>query len=262
MSLLWADHTWTEIQALLDRQTPERPLVTILPAGATEAHGPHLPLQTDRVIALAMARRGAEILAEHGITARVLPPLDYTAAPFARGFSGTVSVRPETVTALVVDLGTALALQGVKVLALANAHLDPAHLGALYAARKALTESSETVGLRIVFPDVTRKPWALRLTEEFQSGACHAGQYEGSIVMASRPELVRNGVRTSLETRPISLSQAIRNGLTSFEEAGGKEAYFGDPAAASRQEGLATIQTLGEILAEAIRSEAILSDVS
>ena len=40
----WADLTWTDVQALLDAQTAERPLIAILPAGATEAHGPHLPL--------------------------------------------------------------------------------------------------------------------------------------------------------------------------------------------------------------------------
>ena len=39
---------------------------------------------------------------------------------------------------------------------------------------------ADAVPMRIVVPDVTRKPWALRLTDEFKSGACHAGQYEES----------------------------------------------------------------------------------
>lgn len=230
-------------------------MIAILPTGATEAHGPHLPLQTDRVIAQAMADRSAEILAEEGLPVLVLPPLDYTAAPFARGFVGTISVRPETVTALVVDIAAALARQGVGVLALANAHLDPAHLGALYAAREEIHRQPENPPLRVVFPDVTRRPWALRLTEEFKSGACHAGRYEGSIVMAARPDLVRDDVRAGLEPHLTSLSDAIRNGVGSFEAAGGEDAYFGDPAAASADEGRRTIQILGEILAESVRSE-------
>ncbi|MDA8019097.1 MAG: creatininase family protein [Thermoanaerobaculia bacterium] len=250
----WADLTWKEIQTLLERQTPEAPLVAILPCGATEAHGRHLPLQTDRIIANAMAERGAGILKENGLSALVLPPLDYTAAPFARGFAGTLSVRPETVTALVVDVGLALARQGARVLVFANAHFDPAHLGALYEAIEELTGRQDASDLRIIFPDVTRKRWASRLTDEFQSGACHAGRYEGSIVLAARRDLVRDEIRRDLPPRPVSLSEAIRRGQTSFEQAGGAEAYFGDPAAASAEEGHATIQTLGEILFEAVRA--------
>jgi creatinine amidohydrolase len=253
MSRHWADLTWTEVRALLDRQTDASPLVAILPAGATEAHGPHLPLQTDRVIAIAMAERGADELERRGVTARVLPPLDFTAAPFARGFPGTISVRPETVTALVVDVGVALASQGVRILALANAHLDPAHLGALYAAIQQL-ETLDAAAIRVIFPDITRKPWALRLTDEFRSGACHAGRYEASVVMAYRPDLVHLEVQRRLPANPTSLSDAIRAGKDRFESAGGDQAYFGDPATASREEGDSTAAILGEIVAEAVRS--------
>src|SRR5207245_1147983 len=86
-----------------------------------------------------------------------------------------------------------LARHGLSLLAVANAHLDPAHLGAIEAA---VTQIRRADGARIVFPDVTKKPWAVRLTEEFRSGACHAGQYESSIVLAARPELVRDAGAT------------------------------------------------------------------
>ena len=152
-------------------------------------------------------------------------------------------------TALLTDIATALASHGARWLVFANAHFDPLHLGSLYAARKAI----EAEGLlKVIFPDVTRKPWALRLSEEFKSGACHAGQYEGSVVLARRPELVREDVRRELAANPRSLSTAIRDGLGTFEEAGGPEAYFGDPAAATAEEGQETVEILGEILAEAV----------
>jgi creatinine amidohydrolase len=107
----------------------------------------------------------------------------------------------------------------------------------------------------VAFPDLTYKPWVLRLTEEFQSGACHAGSFEGSVVMAARPDLVREKIRRSLEPNPQSLSVAIREGKNTFEEAGGDQAYFGEPAAASVEEGRRTIEILGEILAEAVLAE-------
>jgi creatinine amidohydrolase len=107
--------------------------------------------------------------------------------------------------------------------------------------------------LPIAFPNLARKPWASRLTEEFRSGACHAGRFEGSIVLAVRPELVRDTVRRTLAPNPASLSTAIRSGAATFEEAGGPRAYFGWPADATAEEGRATVETLGEILAEAVR---------
>src|SRR5947199_7898298 len=82
--------------------------VAILPVGAVEAHGPHLPLATDVIIAETMARAAAARLATHGYDAVLLPPLAYTAAEFAAGFPGTVSLRPGTVTALLLDLARSL----------------------------------------------------------------------------------------------------------------------------------------------------------
>ena len=72
-----AELTWEEVRDLERART-----VAILPVGALEAHGPHLPLATDVIIARAMARAGAERLAARGIGAVLLPPLPYTAAPF------------------------------------------------------------------------------------------------------------------------------------------------------------------------------------
>ncbi len=244
-------------------------VVALLPVGAVEAHGPHLPLETDGVIAGAMAEAAAERLADAGWQPLLLPPLPYAAAPFAAAFPGTVSVRGETVTALIVEIGRSLAASGVSALGIANAHLDPAHLASLHAAVETLrsrlsapppsggrARSAATSPFAVAFPDLTRKPWALRLGAEFVSGACHAGRYESSVVMASRPELVREELRRRLPPNPASLSRAIREGKASFEEAGGPEAYFGWPAEASAEEGRRTIAVLGEILAEAVLAEA------
>ncbi|MGQ0720329.1 MAG: creatininase family protein, partial [Candidatus Eiseniibacteriota bacterium] len=162
--------TWEEAAALAAGKW-----IAVLPVGAVEAHGPHLPLGTDVIIARAMARAGAAKLVERGAEVVLLPPLAFTAAPFAEGFAGTLSLDPERVAAYVVELGRALRRNGARALVLANSHLDPAHLGALSAAAETLRGSD---GLATIFPDLTRKPWALRLGEEFRSGACHAGRFE------------------------------------------------------------------------------------
>jgi len=236
--------TWEEVRDL-DRATA----VALLPVGALEAHGPHLPLATDVIIAEAMARRAAEKLAARGREAVLLPVLAYTAAGFAAGFPGTVSLAPGSVTSAVVEIARSLTRHGFAALALANAHLDPAHLASLEAA---VAASRDENLLRVVSPDITRKPWVERLTDEFRSGACHAGRYESSVVLAVRPDLVRDGIRRGLPANPRSLSTAIRSGQRSFEEAGGPRAYFGAPADAGADEGEHTIEALGSILADAV----------
>jgi creatinine amidohydrolase len=239
--------TWEEVRRL-DRSRS----VAILPVGAVEAHGPHLPLNTDVVIAGAMASAGAKRLAARGHSPVILPALVYTAAGFAAGFPGTVSVEPETVSRLIVDIARALGRQGFTLLAIANAHLDPVHLAALERAGAQIREASL---LRFAFPNLARRPWAPRLTEEFRTGACHAGQFETSILLASAPDLVRREISAVLAPNPASLSHAIEAGMHTFEEAGGPRAYFGDPAAATREEGEQTIETLGAILEEAVMAE-------
>jgi creatinine amidohydrolase len=235
--------TWPELAEI-----PRGRIVAILPAGATEAHGPHLPLSTDVIIAEAMAREAAARLMTRGVDVVLLPPLTCTPAPFAAGFPGTLSIRPDTLTAQVVDMGRSLMAHGIRTLAVANAHLDPAHLGALHAAGETLAAEAA----RWVFPDITRRALAQRLTPEFRSGACHAGCFETSIILATRPDLVDDDARRGLPPVEHSLPVAIQQGKKTFEEVGGDQAYFGDPAAATAEEGAASIVELGRILEEAV----------
>lgn len=118
--------TWEEVRDL-DRAGA----VGVLPVGAVEAHGPHLPLSTDVIIAEAMARACADELEAASRTALVLPPLWYSSAGFAAGFPGTISVTGAVVSSTIVDVARSLGEQDVATLAVANAHLDPGHLAAL-----------------------------------------------------------------------------------------------------------------------------------
>jgi len=240
----WAELTWEEVRDL------DRPrTAALIPVGAIEAHGPHLPLATDVILAEAMAEAAAARLESQGHPAIVLPAVPFAAAPFGAGFPGTISVDPEGVRRMLLDLARELTRQGFAALGIANAHLDPAHLETLAAVRSAAADEEL---LPIACPDLTRKPWALRLGEEFQTGACHAGRYEGSVVLAVRPDLVREKVARGLAPNPASLSRAIRSGARTFEDAGGPRAYFGWPADATAEEGAQTIDALGAILAEAV----------
>ena len=236
--------TWPEV-----RDLPADRTVAVLPTGAIEAHGPHLPLGTDGIIAEAMARAGAERLSERGFTVLVLPPIVWTPALFAAEFAGTLHTPAEATTMVVTGVVRSLAQHGVRVTAIANAHHDPAHVQAL---RVAVGAISARGGATLVFPDLTRRRWAQRLTAEFKSGACHAGRYEGSIVLAERPDLVRQDLMSALAPNPRSIVAAMREGSLTFTQAGGADAYFGFPAEATAEEGRQIVATLGTILEEAV----------
>lgn len=235
-----ASMTWTEV-----RELPPSQCMALLPVGAMEAHGPHLPLTTDVIIAQGMARNAATRLGKQGQRCVLLEPLVYTTAPFARAFPGTISLRESTAKALLTDIATQVLDQGFAKLVICNAHLDPSHIRVLRAFEAEFAP-------RVLFPDVTRRVYAAQLGEEFQSGACHAGQYESSMVLARKPSWVRTASMRSLPDNPRSLVEAMRAGKDDFVESGGPEAYFGSPAKASAQEGRARIAQLGDIVLQAL----------
>jgi creatinine amidohydrolase len=239
-----ASLTWPAV-----RELPAGRTVAVLPTGAIEAHGPHLPLGTDVIIAEAMARAGAERLASRGLEVLLLPALALTSAPFAAEFAGTLNTPAKATTLLVVGAMQSLAAHGVRVVVIANAHHDPAHVLAL---RSAVSQAAASGYGTLIFPDLTRRRWAAYLTDEFRSGACHAGRYEGSIVLAARPDLVRRDVMATLAANPHSIIDAMHRGDVTFTQAGGPEAYFGFPAEATAEEGGQIIETLGTILEQAV----------
>lgn len=222
------------------------PVVGLLPTGATEAHGPHLPLATDVVISSEACCRAAQLVAERGGRALVLPPLAYAVTDYAGAFAGTISLPLETARLLVRDVILGAVRTGFAGVVICNAHLEPDNLHALSEAMQLAIER----GARASFPDVTKKPHALRLGDEFKSGACHAGRYETSLVLAAGAS-VRTDRAKELPPNPASLSRAIRDGKKTFAEAGGPDAYFGWPADATKGEGDQLYGELADIFATA-----------
>lgn len=238
------DLTWKEASDAIKRGA-----VMILPVGSTEAHGPHLPLATDVIISEEMSRRAAIKLAEKGIAAFVLPPVAYSVTDFSADFTGTISIRKETATALIRDICVSLYGQGARLVAVANSHLEPEHITSISAG---LEQVEQETGRAVAFPDKRRRKWAATLTEEFRRGDCHAGSYETSLVLAARPELVREEVREKLERVPISIAEKIREGARTFNEAGGVQAYFGNPREASVEEGETSYAALSDMIVASV----------
>jgi creatinine amidohydrolase len=243
-SIHFADLTSPRARALLDAGPAP---VLLLPVGAVEPHGPHAPLRTDSIISLAVSERAAtELAGDRKVRALVLPEIAFGVTRYSVAFTGAVTISEATLTALILEICASLQAQGFRHIVLVNSHFEPAHVATLrQAAEKA------AVG----FLDLTRRALAEQLTEEFQSGAAHAGRYETSLVLATRPELVESDVMRRLPALRVNMPAAMADGRTDFLAMGMDRAYCGAPAEATAREGDTTLATLAGLLIDLIRTQ-------
>lgn len=231
-----------------ERRSPQAGLVgawALLPFGSCEAHGPHLPLDTDVRISEEMAVRSALRLGEAGVAAVVLPTLPYGVTTSAGPFPGTLTVSAEVLTALIVEICASAVTQGATGVVFVNSHFEPAHIDALFKA----AERVRALGVPVVYPNLASRRYAARLGAEFQSGACHAGSFESSLILAVRPDLVGD---RALPEVAIDLAAALRAGAKDFKEMGALEGYFGRPLDATAEEGEALYEEMARIVVEGV----------
>jgi creatinine amidohydrolase len=244
-----AELTWMEARDFLAR----RP-VGLLPIGAIEAHGPHLPLDTDVIIATATASRAFDRLAAVGTPALILPPVNYSVSFVGTSFAGTTPVDADPFEAYLTSLLVQHVRQGYRAIVCCNAHLEPAHVERVAKASRAVTEQSSTP---VLFPDQRLDPYVNHLSDEFRAGARHAGGYETSIVMAAKPDAVRMELLSGLEPVWIDLPARLREGAQTFAAAGATLGYFGEPATSTVEEGERMLDALAEIVMIVLRDAGV-----
>ena len=156
--------------------------VALLPVGAVEQHGPHLPLDTDAFDARYLAAAVAEACSEpHPL---VLPAVSYGVSYHHEDFAGTISVGSETLSRLVYDIGMAAARHGTTKLVIVNGHGGNAP--ALQLAAQRINEDGR------IFTCVDTG----ETSDADLDGLCetpndvHAGEIETSTALAIRPHLV------------------------------------------------------------------------
>ncbi|GGL85346.1 creatininase family protein [Nakamurella endophytica] len=161
-----------------------RGALPILPFGAHEQHGPHLPLATDTVMAAGLAGRIAE-----QVDGWLLPAVTYGHTVGNDGFPGTVSLSFETVRAVAADICRALVRQGARGVVVVNGDFGnraPLEL----AAQQVRAETSRPV-LVVNYPGLAEIAAELCTTAPAGWGLMHADEFETSVVLALEPEHVR-----------------------------------------------------------------------
>jgi len=201
-----ADSTWEDAAALADR-------VLVVPLGAVEQHGPHLPLTTDLEIAAALGVWLAETLPEAVVLA---PPIPFGASGEHQGFSGTLSVGQEAIEYLLLELGRSATCTWRRVLFLS------AHGGNVAPVQRAVRQLlAEGRDVRAWTP-----AW---------HGDAHAGFVETSVMLALRPRSVELDAARAGATAPLSelMPRLVREGVAAVSPNG----VLGDPAGASAATG-------------------------
>ncbi|MCA1338009.1 creatininase family protein [Pseudooceanicola marinus] len=94
--------------------------VALLPVGASEQHGPHLPLSTDSVLGEGVARAAGPRVEAADVY--LLPTITYAKSDEHLSYPGTLTLSAETLMATLVEIGRSVARAGVKRLVLLNAH--------------------------------------------------------------------------------------------------------------------------------------------
>ncbi|HTT72898.1 MAG TPA: creatininase family protein [Thermoplasmata archaeon] len=164
-----------------ERKLPSNPLV-IVPVGALEAHGPHLPLGADQL----QAEATAAALAER-VDGLVAPTLAYGSAPGARNFPGTVSLSIAQLGQHATGVLSELGRSGVRRILVLSGHAERGHMAAL---REAADEAMRArPGLKVVVLSDYDFVYELRGTEAPATDG-HAGLLETSRVMALAPDTV------------------------------------------------------------------------
>ncbi|PXY24086.1 mycofactocin biosynthesis peptidyl-dipeptidase MftE [Prauserella flavalba] len=213
--------------ALSGLRWPEVPRALLaVPLGATEQHGPHLPLDTDTTVAEELARR----LASQVPGVVVAPALPYGSSGEHAGFPGTLSIGQEALELVLVELArSADHFAGVVFVNGHGGNLEPL--------RRAV-RLLRSEGRRVL-------AWAPGGPPD----DTHAGRTETSVLLHLRPGDVLPGVPGNTSPLPALMDRLVSGGVRSVSENG----VLGDPTGASAAEGEARLGAWTDALVTAVR---------
>jgi creatinine amidohydrolase len=237
---------WPEVEAELaaGRRT------VVIAFGATEQHGPHLPLATDALIGDHLAHRVADEL-----DAFVAPTVRVGCSSHHTDFPGTLSLEDGTFHAIVADHVHSLARSGFERIV-----LIPTHGGNFAPLAAALEKIGAIDGVRIVgLTDLTVLFQVAQLgAEEFgiplEQGGVHAGEWETSLLLAAYEDLVRMDLAVAGYVGPLqeAVEGMFGGGVKSISENG----VVGDPTQASAEHGRRYWRAAVELALEHIEAQS------
>ena len=228
-SFLWEQKTWPEIEAYLKEVD-----TVILPCGAIEQHGPHLPVDVDFFDARYMAYKVAEACSDP--KPLVLPTIPFGVSYHHESFKGTLSVTNDALSKFVYDLGMSLAKNGIKKIVILNGHGDNAPTLS-YAAQMINRDAKIFVCVD------TGETSDVDLYELIDTpNDIHAGEIETSTTLAIRPDIVQmdKAINGTLSFGSKFLNYDNERGVSWYAHTHklSESGVMGDATKASKEKGL------------------------
>lgn len=240
--------SWTDIADLPDKANT----VIVLPTGATEQHGPHLPCAVDTVIAAGVVGHALTRLPD-SVPAYAMAPITYGKSEEHLHFPGTVTLTGETLLATMNEIGESVYRAGFRKLLIVNGHGGQPQVMEMSARELRLRH-----GDFIVVPSFTwRVPHVAGqfMSDKEKKLAMHAGHAETALMLALAPDTVRMD-RAVVNYPPVFPSSLLspdgRPACAWSARDFGPSGIIGDPLPATPEQGLAILDSLAESWAAAI----------
>jgi len=246
--------TWPEIAERLSQGW----VSVLVPLGATEQHGYHLPLSTDCDIAAAVAERAAKVLGYCFVT----PTIPIGCSDHHMGFSGSMTFAEDTLVAVLHDVCRSMARHGFK-----NVFLTSGHAGNVPAMRRALSEmQGASLACRVEgLVDWGRYRDPLYAIAERHGltrrrAGSHGGHYETSVMRRLRSDLVHmERSRPGLINEPDLAGRALRaQGMAAISPDG----VIGDPTSATEAAGEEYLQAMTQTIVTAFQEAFVSSETA
>ena len=230
MSHVLAEMAWPEVE----RAVAAGITTVILPLGATEQHGPHLPLGTDTFRGTFLAEN-----LSNGSAAFVAPTLPIGCSDEHSGFAGLIGIDHDTLARVIADCGRRMAGWGIRRLVLLSAHGGNGE--ALELARACLKRDLPELDVEVLAPCEALVEALLRIAgaDGISSAAVglHAGEGETSEMLSLRPDLVR------MDRASAGHTGSMRDLMPRLRQAGLRDltpsGTLGDPGKARASRGAA-----------------------
>ena len=240
--------TWTQIAQLPDKANT----VIVLPAGAIEQHGAHLPCAVDSIISAGVVGHALARLPD-SVPAFALSPITYGKSDEHLHFPGTMTLEGPTLLNMVIEIGESVYRAGFRKLLIVNAHGGQPQVMEMAARELRLRH-----GNFVVVPHFT---WRVAnvagqfLSDREKRLSMHAGHAETAILMALAPDTVhmQHAVANYPPEFPCkTLSADGRPAAAWTARDFGPSGVIGDPLPATPEQGHAILDSLAESWARGI----------
>ena len=255
--------TGPEVEAALTQTD-----VLLLPVGATEAHGAHLPLGTDSFEARENCRRAAIRLEALGCPVVIGPVIPFGTSSFHLGFAGTISLSSNTMINLLTEVCLSLHETGFRKFALVHGH-DGNLPVMMVAAQDVVDSTADAQALVLNWLTPLSKVYHKIQTSSKQEG--HGGEGETARILVTHPELVHLDRSIKHHVPPDAMRKI--QGAEHIKTGGGifyatrrykdhtPHGHIGDPALATEETGDKGYDVIAEWLARVIARDYFDRDI-